>query len=403
VAAQFRTGIRFPRTDRPVSLTPRQVAKTYNFPVDAATGHGYVGGIIELGGGYNAAQVRQYFAQANLPSPTLRSIEVGGGRNQSDGPDGADGEVQLDMIVSGAVAPNMTQNVYFCPNTDAGFLAGIQQARKDGCHGISISWGGPENSWDHATMQKYEQEFAACRAAGIPVFVAAGDTGAQDSSGAGKQTDFPASSPSVIGCGGTRLEVTGSGSRASETVWNDDPTTSATGGGISKVFPGRQVPDVAGNADPDTGYRIMVDGQKMVVGGTSAVAPLMLGLHALLWELKTAPFDFLNLIVTNPQACYDVTVGDNGGYRAGPGRDETTGFGVPDGSVLLAALTGGIPAPVPPTPVPPSPEPSDPVADFPVKLVTVWGQHKHNHSAIEAAAYTAIVDWAQTHGVSLPV
>jgi kumamolisin len=203
----------------------------------------------------------------------------------------------------------------------------------------------------------------AAKTKGVPVFAAAGDSGSQDSSGAGNQCDFPASSPSAIGCGGTRLLINPDGSRASETVWDDNPTSSATGGGVSKQFPGRQVPDIAGNADPDTGYEIMVDGARTVVGGTSAVAPLMLGLHALLWELNGGKgFDFGALIASNPQAFFDVTQGDNGGYRAGPGRDDVTGLGVPDGQKLAAALLGSVSAPPSPTPTPaptPSPDPQD--------------------------------------------
>jgi kumamolisin len=210
-------------------------------------------------------------------------------------------------------------------------------------------------------MDEFEAVIKAARARGVPVFVAAGDSGSKDSSGAGNQTDFPASAPSAIGCGGTRLTLSGS-ERAAETVWDDNPTQSATGGGVSKHFPGRDVPDVAGNADPDTGYEVMVDGGKYVIGGTSAVAPLMLGLHALMWELSSKPFDFLNLVVTNPQAMFDITIGNNGGFRAGPGRDAVSGFGVPDGALLLAALLGPIPAPVPPNPGP-SPVPAPPNPD----------------------------------------
>lgn len=402
-AVQFRTGIRRPRTGQPVSLKPRDVGTAYRFPLNLATGKGYVGAVIELGGGYNPQQVGQYFSDEGLPTPTFVQKLVAGGHNKSDGPDRADGEVQLDMIVAGAIAPNMTQLIYFCPNTDAGFLAGIQQARRDGAHGITISWGAAESEWDQSSIDKFETEFRTCRAAGIPVFVAAGDTGSKDSTGS-DVTDFPASSPSVIGCGGTRLQVNGSGNRSSEVVWNDDSLQSATGGGVSKVFPGRQVPDVAGNADPDTGYEILVDGQQMVVGGTSAVAPLMLGLHALLWELNGGKaFDFLNLIVTNPQACFDVTVGNNGGFRAGPGRDEVTGFGVPDGAVLRAALTSGVPAPVPPTPHPPSSgggqPPVDPLADFPNAEVQAWFDHKHDHTRVEAGAAAALSKWVVEHGV----
>lgn len=393
-----RTAIRRPLSSRPASLTPRQVAAAYHFPIDQATGKGYVGGIIELGGGFKAAQVAEYFTSNGLPTPVFNSVLVDGGKNKQDGPDGADGEVQLDMIVAGAIAPAATFRVYFAPNTDAGFLAGIRRARADGCNGITISWGGPENDWEAATMDAFETEMAACRAAGIPVFVAAGDTGSQDSSGAGNQTDFPASAPSAIGCGGTRLTLSGT-ERASETVWDDSDTQSATGGGVSKHFPGRQVPDIAGNADPDSGYEVMIDGESTVIGGTSAVAPLMLGLHALLWECNGGKqFDFLNLITTNPQACYDVTQGDNGGYRAGPGRDNTTGLGVPDGQKLLDALTGGIPAPAPPTttPVPTT----DPLADFPLAAFDALEKAKHNYNHAETAAVDLISAWLTAHGIN---
>jgi kumamolisin len=307
--------------------------------------------------------------------------------------------VALDMIVSGAVATGATFRVYFAANTDAGFLAALKRATAE-CNGVSISWGQSENGWSSSVIDQFDAVIGAARGKGVPVFVASGDSGSQDSSGAGNQVDFPASSPSAIGCGGTRLTLSG-GQRSGETVWNDSPTSSATGGGVSGHFPGRDVPDIAGNADPNSGYEIMVDGQSMVIGGTSAVAPLMLGLHALLWELVGATFDFENLIMTNPQACYDVTIGDNGGYRAGPGRDETTGFGVPDGGLLLAALTSGIPAPVPPTPTPtPTPTPPKPTA-FPVAAVDAWLQHNHTHTHVEAAAAQAIVAWGAANGIVL--
>ncbi len=391
----FASHIRYPRTANPVSMTPRQVAAAYHFPLNKATGKGYTGGIIELGGGYNLQQVHTYFASQGLLSPTFVSVPVAGGSNTSDGPNGADGEVQLDMIVAGAVATGAIYRVYFAPNTDAGFLAALKAATAE-CDGVSISWGQSENGWSSAVINQFDTVIGAARAKGVPVFVASGDSGSQDSSGAGNQVDFPASSPSAIGCGGTRLTLNGT-QRGAETVWNDNPTQSATGGGVSAHFPGRDVPDIAGNADPNSGYQIMVDGQSMVIGGTSAVAPLMLGLHALLWELVGATFDFGNLIVTNPQACYDVTVGDNGGFRAGPGRDETTGFGVPDGGLLLAALTSGIPAPVPPTPTPVPPKPTA----FPVAAVDAWLQHKHTHTRVEAAAAQAIVAWGAANGIVL--
>lgn len=364
-------GIRYPRSSQPVSLTPRQVATTYGFPLQAS-GAGYVGGIIELGGGYDPVQIGQYFSSNNLPSPSFVDVPIGVGRNLPGDPGGADGEVQLDMIVAGAVAPGATFRMYFCGNTDDDFLAGLKQAVTE-CDGVSISWGASENEWSPNMMAQFEGVIKMGRAQGVPVFVAAGDTGADDSSGAGRQVDFPASAPSAIGCGGTRLKLNYDGSRASETVWDDNPNSSATGGGISRQFPGRQVPDIAGNADPDTGYQVMVDGQPAVIGGTSAVAPLMLGLHLILRESYGKTYDFGNLIATNPTACFDVTQGNNGGYRAGPGRDDVTGWGVPDGAKLLAALTSGIAPPAPPNPNPPTPPVTPPIAPTPPTMQTING------------------------------
>src|SRR5262249_19244974 len=134
----------------------------------------------------------------------------------------------------------------------------------------------------------------------VTVCVAAGDNGSTDGADRVRaNVDFPASSPFALGCGGTSLIATGQ-AISSETVWNDNPN-SATGGGVSDFFAlphyqaganvphsanfpytriGRGVPDVAGDADPNTGYRIWINGQYTQVGGTSAVAPLWAGLIA---------------------------------------------------------------------------------------------------------------------------
>jgi kumamolisin len=141
-----------------------------------------------------------------------------------------------------------------------------------------------------------------------------------------------------------------SGARVSETAWNDDPRRSATGGGTSGFFPGRTVPDVAGNADPVTGYLVTVDGEQAVIGGTSAVAPLYAAMSAIVRQLHGKPFDLNQLVGADPTICFDVTQGDNGGYRAGPGRDNVSGWGVVDFGRLLATLgegSGPTPDPVP--------------------------------------------------------
>ena len=102
----------------------------------------------------------------------------------------------------------------------------------------------------------------------------------------------------------------------------------------------RGVPDVAGNADPVTGYPVRVDGQNFVIGGTSAVAPLMSGLTLRLNQIAGhAVGDFNALAYAHAGDFSDVTVGNNGAFTAAPGWDPTTGLGSPVGAKVLAALT----------------------------------------------------------------
>ena len=98
------------------------------------------------------------------------------------------------------------------------------------------------------------------------------------------------------------------------------------------------MPDVAADADPNTGYNVRVDGENFVIGGTSAVAPLMAGLIALMNEKTGASAGFINpKLYTSPNLCRDITNGDNittktkKGYKAGTGWDACTGWGVLSG------------------------------------------------------------------------
>ncbi len=349
-----------------LSYTLPQLIQLYDFPTNA-NGAGQCIALIELGGGSKRRDLQTYFRQLNIPLPTVTSISVDGGGNHPAGtPDSADGEVDLDIEVAGAIAPGAHIAVYFAPNTDRGFLDAITQATHDSINNpsvISISWGSAEVNWTPQAMQAMDQAFQAATALGITVCCAAGDNGASDGVNDGKaHVDFPASSPYALGCGGTRLEATGN-TVTSEAVWNDGPD-SATGGGVSDVFGlptwqadakvprsvndehiGRGVPDVAGNADPQTGYQIYVDGQNIVLGGTSAVAPLWAGLIALINQQRGQSVGYLNPILyqnysqlVQANALRDITNGNNGAYSAGPGWDACTGLGSPDGANLLKAL-----------------------------------------------------------------
>lgn len=374
------------------SLKATAVSKAYNYP--AHTGAGRTVAVIELSGAVNAG---------DLSKLGLNSVETAltdGAKVVSDGPNGADGEVMLDVEVILEVAPHADVVVIFAPNTDQGFydafdLAGKRLTKGDS---ISCSWGGPEDSWDPKTAAKYNTLFAAIRAKGINIFCASGDNGSGDGE-SGNHVDFPASSPNVVGCGGTRLTVNPDGSRSTEVTWNDDPTSSATGGGDSVLFLGRAVPDVAGNADPVTGYQILVDGQPGVIGGTSAVAPLYAALAVKVAGTIGGPFDFLTLVLANPDICYDVTAGDNGAFRAGPGRDKVTGFGVVDGAKAVAKLGGGVVTPPAPVPAPPVvTPPTDPFAGFPFRPLDVWaGSEKAYWPKVCKTAAQAYRAWRSTH------
>ena len=354
-------------------LTAPQVASFYQFPA-GTDGTGQTVAIIELGGGYTASDLSTYFSGLGLSVPPVTAVGVDGGSN-SPGQD-ADGEVELDIQVVGGVAPGAVQIVYFGPNTDQGFIDAIAQA----VHAtptpiaVSISWGQSEDQWSAQSRTAMDQAFADAAALGVSVTVAAGDNGSSDdpSGQTSVHCDFPASSPNALACGGTKLiGNTSSFAITSEAVWNELASNEgAGGGGVSDVFPlpsyqanagvpasaagsgtGRGVPDVAGNADPVTGYLVVVDGRRQPIGGTSAVAPLWAGLIARLAQATGKKFGLLQPMLyagVAPGAAQtgfnDIVQGTNGAYKAGPGWDACTGLGSPNGADLLTLLSGTTPS-----------------------------------------------------------
>lgn len=368
---QGRGGVRAAAVS--LSYTPIQVAALYNFPT-GVDGSGECIALIELGGGYNPTDLSNYWSEFNLREmPTVSAVSVGDGSNKPTGdPDGPDGEVMLDIEVSGAIAPAAKIVVYFAENTDAGFLNAVTTAVHDSTNNpsvVSISWGGPESSWTQQAMTSMDEAFQSAAAMGVTVCVAAGDDGSTDGVNDGlNHVDFPASSPNVLACGGTELIASGNAIN-SETVWNELANNEGgTGGGVSDVFPlpswqtgagvppsanpnrnvGRGVPDVAGDADPTTGYVTLVDGNPDVIGGTSAVAPLWAGLITLISQSIGKPVGFVNpLLYQNASTAgdfHDITSGNNGAYSAGPGWDACTGLGSPIGIRVATALGVSPPA-----------------------------------------------------------
>ncbi|WP_199100126.1 S53 family serine peptidase [Dyella sp. ASV21] len=355
-----RPHFRRPSAQPSVTYTPLQLGQLYAFPT-TLDGSDQTVAVIELGGGFTQSDFTQYIQSLGIAkTPAVTVVSVAGGSSQPGGD--ADGEVMLDVEVIGALAPGANLAVYFAPNTDQGFYEAISQAAHDTANHptvMSISWGGPENSWSAPSLAAMESAMQDAVALGLTITVACGDSGFTDGASDGQpHVDFPASSPYALACGGTRLVANG-GTIGSETVWNELASNEgATGGGIStqfalpswqanaKVpvgaqgFAGRGVPDVAGDADPNTGYQVRVDGQEQVIGGTSAVAPLWAALIARfnqqLGQSLGDPHTAFYTIGTS--AFRDITQGNNGKFKATTGWDACTGLGSPNGQALLDAL-----------------------------------------------------------------
>ena len=346
-----------------VSYSPLMVGTAYAFP-SADSGSGQCVGILEFGGGYRAEDLQKFFSSMGESLPAITAVSIDGATNAPTGnPGGPDAEVELDIEIVGALVPGARIVAYFAPNSEQGFVDAMSTAIHDAVNRpnlLSVSWGGPEPSWTRQAMTVFSQACEDATAMGVTILAASGDRGATDGEPGGMlAVDFPSSSPYVLGCGGTRLLLPGGG-RLEERVWNDlAQGGGATGGGVSEFFPlpsyqadaqvpageggfaGRGVPDVAADADPDTGYAVFVDGSSAVIGGTSAVAPLWAALLARINQGLGAPVGYLQPLLYGPPekgTFHAVLEGNNGGYDAGPGWDACTGLGTPDGAALLAAL-----------------------------------------------------------------
>ena len=352
-----------------VGHRPQDIAQLYGFP--SGTGAGQTVSLIELGGNFGPADLATYFKDVGVTSPPIVSAVNVTNNPEPYGTDpGADGEVMLDIEVVGAIAPGAHIQVYFADNTDAGFYDAASRAVHDGkTNVVSISWGGPEETFTDQSRTAWDQLGQAAALLDVTLLAASGDDGASDERQNGdgqRHVDFPSSAPHVIGCGGTRLDAAG-GTIGTEVVWNESALSEgSTGGGASTVFPvpsyqtgcqaepgkaltTRGVPDVAGNADPETGYVTRADGANGMTGGTSAVAPLWAAFSAILNQNLGKPIGFFTPFAYTAKSLrplfHDITSGDNSyngvtGFSAHAGWDACTGLGSPDGAQWLTALKG---------------------------------------------------------------
>jgi kumamolisin len=336
------------------SYSAADIAKLYGYPT-ISTQTQFVA-IISLGGGYSMADVQAYCQKFGFPVPTIKDVSVDGATNNFTGnAQSADGENALDIqTVIGATAGRVGIIVYFCRNTGRSFANGVHQVAIDNiaCVG-TISWGAGEDRWSSSDQSLVNAALQVCQNAGIPFFAASGDNGSSDGE-SGNVTDFPSASPYCFGCGGTTMDPAG------EVAW------SYGGGGFSKLYQrpnwqpiagvSRGVPDVAGNADPSTGYQIVVGGKWIVVGGTSAVSPMWAAGIALAVSITGKRFTSLE---TDLYAglLTDITMGSNGAYQATTGWDPCTGEGTPN-AAFWQALVGGQPSDPTQPPNPPTNPPA---------------------------------------------
>jgi len=343
------------------SYTPKRFAELYGFP-SRFDGRGQRIAVIELGGGFRRAGLHGYFERLGVEPPRITAVSVDGARNRPGVDQDADGEVMLDLEVIGSTAPGAELVVYFAPVSDRGFIDAVTTAIFDPREPsiVSISWGDAEENWTEQARAVFDDALRAAALLGITVCAASGDSGWTDGvRGDRAHVDYPASSPYALACGGTRLEVRDR--RIEEVVWNDHDGR-ATGGGVSEFYAlprwqrrvrvprsvnpgghrGRGVPDVAGNADPETGYLVGNGDDTHPYGGTSAVAPLWAGLVARLNQGCGTRVGYLNPLLydtIDPSVFNDVPHGGNGRYRARRGSwDACTGYGSPRGRALAAAL-----------------------------------------------------------------
>src|ERR1700677_4524817 len=324
-------------------------------------------GILELGGGWVPSDVTAAFASLGLPAPTITDVSVDGTENAGANGGDASVEVALDYQVAGPAYAWLTGKSATIEMLGAqGIDTAAVKSASLGHAACSCSWGADEPSWGASGLSTMQAACITCTDAGTVFCAASGDNDADDGASA-PSVDAPASCPNALACGGTSTPQSGS-----SVIWNNNPGSSSgegTGGGYSSNFPfqsfctgptgpGRMVSDVAGNADPNTGYDVVCMGQSQVVGGTSAVSPLWAGIIAAFGP-KGQGLIAAKLWAAKATALTLVTSGTNGAFDA----DVCCGGGVPNGAGLAALLSvaptppAPTPPPAPPPPAPPAPSP----------------------------------------------
>jgi len=395
--------------------TADQLAQAYSFSSVYGAGNegqGITVGVYELEP-FLPSDVTQF---ENCYSPAITAPVNPLGVDGSDPTlNAGEGEAALDIETLVGLAPQVTADVYVGPNAGVGpldtYVAMINPAGGSGFPApppvITTSWGQCEAQTGIAVIEAESSLFEEAVAQGQSVVAAGGDEGSEDcfifptSNDTSLSVDDPASQPWVTGVGGTAVNALGP--PPGETVWNSGLFGGTGGGGISSVWtmpawqrgPGvqngftkprdnftgaapcplssgggtvscRQVPDVAADGDPSTGYAVLCScngggARWQTIGGTSMGSPLWAAVAALADEPNpSSPVGFLDPALyqlgcaPSPTAFNDVTSGDNQpsgsppsdppyrpsgpDYPATAHYDLASGLGSPVTSVLVSRL-----------------------------------------------------------------
>jgi len=377
-------------------FTARQLATIYGFPAPNLSLSPVVG-VLSFGGGMYGridangvltnGDVQKYWAYQGIAASQMPKVIVkmfGGATNNLSYRSGTlENTLDVSVVGSCCANPNLTIILYIFPNPYSFTLA--FQTMLDGVTVsgvllkptiISVSWGCPEiaylqNGVDFTgDLAGLSRVLSTATHLGLNVCVASGDFGSTDGNGTPLLScDFPSACPYVTAVGGTTLSCpTGVyDSQTTETVWNDGVLGGsfyATGGGVSAYYTKpayqrlvsgtmRGVPDIALDADPDTGIVLYQNGMLYSgIGGTSMSAPLFAAYLA-----SIGPKGFVNpLMYSASNTCFrDITLGCNyntslstatKSYSAGPGYDFCSGLGSIVGGTLMPVLANAVPTTV---------------------------------------------------------
>jgi pseudomonalisin len=301
----------------------------------------------------------------SLPKVPVKIVQVGLASPDTSGADEFDMDTQYSTGMAGTVSTLYIYTTTSLSDSDVALMFNHFAAQKVARAG-SASFGLCEVfAYLDGSMLVDDDALLQAAAQGQTVFASTGDNGSFCGVAVGANgvpagvpmVEYPAASPYVIGAGGTTLLTNSDG------TWNDEISWNAGGGGISQfeISPywqapvdvastaGKGLPDVAMDADPNSGVYIWLNGtEQCCYGGTSLSSPLALGVWARLQSGHLNSLGYAGPVFykgatpipspASPAGFHDIIVGTNGAYLALPGYDLTTGLGSFDISAFNAAL-----------------------------------------------------------------